>query len=607
VYTREYHNLSHEHQEILKLESGIDAAEIAASGARTITRGRDLPHEFSERQRRRGPGILFTVHRPNGETSHIFRPDEIDPKEPGRKYEQGCKSRGAPGNTLDVPPSLHHLIEDTSVPLIFVEGAKKMLSTTTAARREGVKVLVVGISGVWNWKADGKPIADMFDIPVEERSVTICFDSDVLCKIEVQDAAHALAGHLRGRGARVCMTYFRDAPDGSKVGADDFFVAGGTFAELRKLTRPYKPGDVVRVRLSRDERLRAMLEDLARTFWHFEWKGMGGHSARDVFAVGIQEAASSATVCGDGLRIRVAIRTWARKAKVSTRTLQKALNRLEEAGLGYRDNDGRKPDKTGAFVLRANVTQYGREQRIEREATLTLEGLYARVVHLRAPRLRWSSPGRKAKRGTVSGTRKVRAGVLPQARPAIKRLGKIRGAVVDALDKSGSFATVEELCQMLHRKRQRDLKRRTLPMLAETGIISINGDVVRLTDGWVAALEEQRKLGRETEADERERARHQRDSRDYRAGLEAIKRSRKKREAEMLEGADRIEELERVPDSAPPELVSMLREYLRRNPHRSGETPSWLANTLWCELEIPKPPVLDVELALYELRRGRAA
>jgi hypothetical protein len=229
---KSYHNLSYKHQRILRRESGIGAAEIAASGARTIVRGTELPAEFSARQRRRAPGILFTVHRPNGATGYIFRPDKVDPENKGHKYEQPCRSRGAPGNTLDIPPSLRHLVDDTSVPVIFTEGTKKMLSITSAAKREGVKALVVGISGIWNWISDGKPISDMFDVPVEGRSVTICFDSDILRKIEVQEALKALAEQLKERGASVFVTYLHDAPDGSKVGADDFFVAGGNFTEL---------------------------------------------------------------------------------------------------------------------------------------------------------------------------------------------------------------------------------------------------------------------------------------------------------------------------------------------------------------------------------------
>ena len=245
-------HLSEEHRRMLEEGSAIGAAEIAESGARTIKRGRELPEVFSRRQGERAPGVLFIGHRPNGKTSYIFRPDEVDPENPGHKYEQPCKSRGAPGNTLHIPPSLHHLIEDTAVSVIFTEGTKKMLSITSAAKREGVAVLVIAISGCWNWMADGEPIPDMFDIPVEGRSVTVMFDSDMLRKIEVQEAAKGLAEHLQDRGAHVFITYFHDAPDGSKVGADDFFVAGGTFAELRLLTRRYDPADFKLIRLSRD-------------------------------------------------------------------------------------------------------------------------------------------------------------------------------------------------------------------------------------------------------------------------------------------------------------------------------------------------------------------
>src|SRR3712207_8365572 len=50
--------------------------------------------------------------------------------------------------------------------------SKKPLSIITAARAAGEEVLVIAISGVWNWLSDGKPISDMFDIPVEDRKST---------------------------------------------------------------------------------------------------------------------------------------------------------------------------------------------------------------------------------------------------------------------------------------------------------------------------------------------------------------------------------------------------------------------------------------------------
>src|SRR5215203_1266436 len=146
------------HIQQLVEDSGIAREVIRERGVRSVAGGRELPKGFSWRQKKRGAGILFTVHRPNGETSWSFRPDEADPQDPGRKYEQPSKHYGGPGNVLYVHPSQRHLIDDTRVPLIFVEGIKKALSIITGARAAGAEVLVVAISGVWNWLSDGKPI-----------------------------------------------------------------------------------------------------------------------------------------------------------------------------------------------------------------------------------------------------------------------------------------------------------------------------------------------------------------------------------------------------------------------------------------------------------------
>ena len=112
--------------------------------------------------------------------------------------------------------------------------------------------------------------------------------------------------------------------------------------------------------MSRDERLRAAVEDLERRWWAEEWKGRGGHTERDVALKLIEAAARSGKIHADGLRVRVSWGTLQVGAKVARRTLAKALARLEARGFLYRDNEGRKPDKTGAFVLRAKVDQEGR-------------------------------------------------------------------------------------------------------------------------------------------------------------------------------------------------------------------------------------------------------
>jgi Domain of unknown function (DUF3854) len=573
--------------------SGITCEVIAERGVRSIIHGRELPKGFSWRQKKRAPGILFTMHRPSGETSYSFRPDEPDPEKPGRKYEQPSKYYGGPGNVLDVHPSLHHLIADADIPVIFVEGIKKADSITTAARAAMIEVLVVAITGVWNWMADGEPISDMLDIPVKGRKVTILFDSDKLHNPNVQDAEERLAEYLDGRGAEVWSAYLPDKPDGSKMGADDFFAAGGTFSELKLLTRRYNPADVVKVRLSRDERLQLALADLERTFWSFEWKGMGGHSARDALKVALDVAAESGKLHKDGVRIIIAQRRWARLAKVSIRTLGKALDRLEEWGLGCRDNEGRKPEKAGAFVLRASVGQYGERDTATENATTPLQTSHRGVLHLRASRLRWSDPGRRPRRGVVTDTRMVRKGTRQPPREPIRRLGKIRGAIVDALDANAGKLELAELASMLHKNRPRDLVRckargsrtgRNGPviMLLQAGIvewaceIGTRREVVRLTSNWHEALENARQLGGEIEAEERDQVRHRLQSEAFR-NRHRVKADEVPAEDEMR--AHRESYVERRREA----IEVAIAELFERRPEYCGRR----AGQIVCALELP--------------------
>jgi hypothetical protein len=497
------------HIQQLEVASGIAREVIAERGVRTITHSRELPKGFSWRQKKRAPGILFTVHRPNGKTSWSFRPDEPDPKDPGRKYEQPPKVYGGPGNVLDVHPRMRHLVDDPASEITFVEGIKKADALTSRG------ILAVAITGVWNWLADGQPIPDLMEIPVAGRRVNICFDSDMLHNPNVQDAARRLAEHLTERGAEVWITYLHDEQDGSKMGADDFLVTGGTVSELRMLMRRYDPADFTIVRLSRDERLQLALEDLERTFWGFEWKGMGGHSARDVALKLIEAARRHGKVVDDGIRVAKAQGPLAIEAKVSARTLWKALNRLEEWGFLYRDNEDRQPDKTGAFVLRASVSHYRESRDRPETTTLHKDHLHKGDLHLRASRLRWSRPKFTPRRGVVGGTRRVRQGVKLESRDRIVRLGKVRGAILDVLDVAGGSATLQEIAEALHRKRPRDIRRRNLPMLEDAGILTVEDDVVTLADNWLEALEVQRELGKEADADELAAVRHRLKSRAF--------------------------------------------------------------------------------------------
>jgi hypothetical protein len=78
----------------------------------------------------------------------------------------------------------------------------------------------------------------------------------------------------------------------------------------------------------------------------------------------------------------------------------------------------------------------------------------------------------------------------PRASRPDKGAGQIRGSILDALDRAGGSATLQEIADTLHRARPRDLRRRNLPMLEEAGIISANEEgMVGLAENRIEALE----------------------------------------------------------------------------------------------------------------------
>jgi ribosomal protein S19E (S16A) len=539
-------------------EGSVNAPEVVAErGTFTARRGKDVPQEHGKLPAK--PGMVFPVHTLDGSVFYRLRPDN-----PGRlpKYMQ---PKGHP-NRLDVHPRQHERIKQPGGMRYVTEGERKV----DAGASHGL--LMVGQSGVWNGTKDKELIPDWDLLPLEGEDYSICFDSDLLDNPLVQMAADRLARLLHERGARVFLTLLPSAPDGGKQGLDDFLAGGGTVKEVELLTRPYGSVDIGLVRLSRDEKLRLAVEDLTRRFWAEEWKGRGGHSERDLALKLVEAATRSGKLHADGIRVVASWGVLEVGAKVSRRTLSKSLTRLEERGFLYRDNEGRKADKTGAFVLRAKVYQYGGDGATEGKATQALRECVPGGIPSRAPlegipdvpRLRWSRPKFTPKRGTVSGTCKVRESKPQEPRDRIERLGKVRGAVVDALRVAGGELTERGLCEVLHRKRARDVRRRVLPMLEDAGVIRCEGDVVGLAADWRERLDEARDTGGELKADElaedarkrKSRAYHSRRrsqapvSRPSAAGMVAVQRSREMRYENIAAHEDhqakaRIAELER--------------------------------------------------------------
>ncbi|MDP9439274.1 MAG: DUF3854 domain-containing protein, partial [Actinomycetota bacterium] len=413
--------LSHSHRRMLYDESGISPDVALERGYYTARNRSDLPEAFACYQRRLG--LVVPMYSPDGSTvGYQLRPDR--PRKGGPKYET------PPGVSpvVDVHPRMLEEARHGDGPILVTEGAK----TGDAGTSRGLCVVV--LAGVWMWcvpKERPYRLKPCFDhIRLEGREVLVAFDSDCMTKAGVQEALAALVAALEDRGALVKVIYLPHAPDGSKQGIDDYLAAGGTVREMFALARKFDSEDLGRVRLSRDERLRSAVEDLERRWWAEEWKGMGGRSERDVALKLVEAARRHGTLSADGVRVEI---SWGRlevEAKVSRRTLWKALRRLEHVrGFLRRDNGGRKDGKAGAFVLRATVNQYGGAPAGGGESngdvtSVSSLGLHLRAslhAHLRAggelgesvrvlpmperagapdglrlsaPRLRWSSPAR---------------------------------------------------------------------------------------------------------------------------------------------------------------------------------------------------------------------
>ncbi len=624
------------HRNTLRCESAI-FEDVMEAWVRTITNGRELPRGFSPRQRRRGPGILFEGRRPNGEMACCYRPDETDPQEPGRKYEQPSKRHGGPGNVLMVYETAPGLLGDVSVPLVFTEGPKKGLALLSAARAAELELVVVVVSGVWNWLSNGAPIPDMLEIPVEGRRIEIVFDSDMLRNPNVQDAARRLAEHLVGRGATVWVAFLHDKPDDSKTGADDFFAGGGTFRELRMLMRPYDLADFAAVRLSRDGRLRDLDARFWERWWALDWArlvGTGdrpnatrGRGVRDAMKVLGDRVPSHGEPVGDGVRVKVSTRTLALEAAMSRPTLSKALKHAAAEGLLRIEEAAAGEERSYVLLVpverRGNLYQHGEGDGAGENVTGALRARDPAGKGFRSspdvPRLRWSSPGRKPKRGTVGGTRMVRHGPPAKPRESIIRLGKTRGAIIDALERSGGALDINEVAAAIGHRHARDLARRKktpkgkdglLVRLEEDGLVTVEGDAVALAEGWRERLREIREAGKEIADRSGEPGAAELDADRYRRERQAY-RSRNETAPDHHYanlGADGWAEDLEPADAPRPELSALaaaIRAYLEKNPHDAHKMPGWLGTTCWTFDYYGEPPTsAESKAAVQELRAG---
>ncbi len=609
--------LSDIHKRMLFAESGISPDVAEERGYRTARGRSDVPECFADYQRK--PGLVVPMRSPDGIThNYQLRPDK--PRKNGPKYESPHGS----DVIIDVHPRALEEVRSGDGDLWVVEGVKKADALVSRG------IAAVALAGVWMAHvkgSKGRELLPCWDHVNKQRRINVGFDSDWRRKAEVHDALQRVAEGLERAGAEVRVAYLEDAPDGSKVGVDDYLVAGGTVSELKMLCGKFERRDIGEIRLSRDEKLRAAFEDLERRHSDTAWTWRGADADEDLFLAVAGAARKHGKIHADGIRVRVSWGTLALEAKIgSSRTVGKGLARLQARGLLHKDNAGREEGKTGAFVLVASVKQVGESPAEEEKATRSLRGSYRTTLHPQSPRLRASRPKLKPTKKMIQEHRLGTRSRLPEPREGLKRLGKKRSHVFDRLDAGGTLS-VEELGGMLGVRPYDLTRRKTSPkgrdgLLAwpeEAGIILIEGNTVALADDWLDRLEEAREKGEELEADERAEKDRKRRSRAYReylaerrrgtpavsnpsaAGLEAVRRSRQKAREHRRENL--VGWTEEAHDPAPlSPLAVAVRTYLERCPADARQPPGWLGSTLWAyELCPGKPTPVETRAAVEEL------
>src|SRR5947209_4270127 len=189
-------------------------------------------------------GIVFPYYWPGSDSPREYRlrrdKPELEQKPDGALKEKN-KYLSPPGrsNLFYIPPGTPpEYLTDITVRVFFTEGEKKALALFRYFMERGERVLVIALSGAWNFRGtvgkttdekgrrDVKGIIPDFDRVIwHGRVVYVIYDSNVATNDSVAAARRELAKELKRRGAVVRLV---DLPQIDGVnGVDDLLAAKG--------------------------------------------------------------------------------------------------------------------------------------------------------------------------------------------------------------------------------------------------------------------------------------------------------------------------------------------------------------------------------------------
>lgn len=198
-----------------------------------LTEFRDLGVDW--KIRRGTAGMIIPVYGPDGKiASGQFRLDSPQANDKGKTLRY-VNPTGIP-NKLDVHPRNTKHIRDTSRRIWITEGIKKGDALTSHGE------VVVTIAGVFTWRDKLGTLGEWEDIPLRDREVIICFDSDAKINRNVQLAMKRLGRWLKSKRARVLYLITPDVEGFEKTGADDYLSSGNSVEDLLKVATDEEPG-----------------------------------------------------------------------------------------------------------------------------------------------------------------------------------------------------------------------------------------------------------------------------------------------------------------------------------------------------------------------------